>query len=115
VTHKGLESARAKLFLKKQEPLTIYYLPTFTFTQKKQNKNAVHPGIKKIAVHTKAACRTNCMQNKISTRRTNHWEEGDTTTTTTSTTMALPWEEWKNNNQLRNGVGDDCKRRCKVQ
>jgi hypothetical protein len=33
--HEGMESARAKLFLKKQEPHTIYFLPKFMFTQKK--------------------------------------------------------------------------------
>jgi hypothetical protein len=33
--HKGVESARAKLFLKRQEPHTIYFLPKFMFTQKK--------------------------------------------------------------------------------
>jgi hypothetical protein len=33
--HKGTESARAKLFLKRQEPHTIYFLPKFMFTQKK--------------------------------------------------------------------------------
>jgi hypothetical protein len=42
-THEGAESARAKLFLKKQEPHTIYFLSKFTLTQKKQNKIAVHP------------------------------------------------------------------------
>jgi hypothetical protein len=31
----GTESARVKLFLKRQEPHTIYFLPKFTFTQKK--------------------------------------------------------------------------------
>jgi hypothetical protein len=33
--HEGAESARAKLFLKRQEPHTIYFLPKFMFTQKK--------------------------------------------------------------------------------
>jgi hypothetical protein len=33
--HKGMESARAKLFLKRLEPHTIYFLPKFMFTQKK--------------------------------------------------------------------------------
>jgi hypothetical protein len=32
--HEGVESARAKLFLKRQEPHTIYLLPKFMFTQK---------------------------------------------------------------------------------
>jgi hypothetical protein len=32
--HEGMESARAKLFLNRQEPHTIYFLPKFMFTQK---------------------------------------------------------------------------------
>jgi hypothetical protein len=35
--HKGAESARAKLFLKRQEPHTIYFFPKFMFTKKEKN------------------------------------------------------------------------------
>jgi hypothetical protein len=33
--HEGAESARPKLFLKRQEPHTNYFHPKFMFTQKK--------------------------------------------------------------------------------